>query len=151
MPVGWFIGFTADGRRENDMAVVLKKKSTSECTCPSCGSLLGYDPDEDLYMGSDGKGFVCPECEGFVLIQPMAQTKWPDAFYHFGVANGAVCVGDAKIQNWIEECVDKLRKHDGLDYTYLSAGDTFVVVNWDDEDIVVRVCRDYYEAYVDGT
>lgn len=128
------------------MAVVLKKKSDMECKCTRCGCLLGYDED-DLYMGVDGLGFECPECGEFITAREVDQNQWPDAFYEFGVRKGAVHIDDQSVQKYINECIERLI-YDHLDYTYIGTGDTLVFASWDDEDIIVRVCQGYSEAYV---
>lgn len=133
------------------MAIVLKEKNLSECVCPKCGCTIGYTND-DLYMSVDdnntsGLGLDCPNCRAVIITKKIAQDKWPDAFFSF--KDGYSC-SDQEIQKYIDLCVKELRKGDS-DYAYTGTGNTFIMANWDDDAIVVRVCRGYYEAYIDVT
>ena len=133
------------------MAVILKEKNMDECICHKCGCTIGYT-EEDLYMsvdddGTSGKGLECPNCRAIIITEKVAQDKWPEAFYYFGTG---VRVADQEIQRYIDRCVKALREGDS-DYTYIGTGDTIVIANWEDDAIVVRVCRGYYEAYIDVT
>lgn len=129
------------------MAVVLKKTPELECTCPGCGSLIGYTED-DMYMGYDGLGIDCPECGDFITTKGIAQDKWPEAFFEFGSDKNSVHLSDNEVQKYIDYCINDLIDHN-QDYTYVSSGDTFVFACLDDDDIVVRVCQGYHEAFVD--
>lgn len=133
------------------MAIILKEKSMNECLCQKCGSTIGYT-DDDICMAKDdygktGQGLECPKCGSVILVKEMAQDEWPEAFYYFG---DGVHLTDQEIQRYVDECIRKLRNSE-TDYTYVGSGDTFVVASWDGGSIIVRVCRGYYEAYVDGT
>lgn len=131
------------------MAVIINREDEFElCTCPNCKSTIGYTDQDELYMGTDGKGLDCPKCGEFITVKKIPQTKWPDAFYSFNAYDGAIHVGNETVQRFIDECVSDLFEKN-LDFTYTGTGDTMVFANWEDDSVVVRVCQGYYEGNVD--
>ena len=119
----------------------------SECTCPSCRSVIGYNND-DLYMGIGGLGIDCPSCGDFILTRELKQGTWPDAFWHFSTDVRAVHIDDNHVQQFIDLAVERLRKTD-QEYIITGSGDTLVIATWDELGIVIYVCQGYYEAYID--
>jgi len=132
------------------MAIVIKSTRDHECTCGHCGARIGYT-DEDTYVASIGKGLECPNCAEFIVLDDsIKQGQFPEAFYKFRAEDGAVHIPDERIQQWVNECVVRMRSHPDCDVTYISSGDSLVMAVWDDTDIIVWVCRGYYEAFVEG-
>ena len=132
------------------MAVVLQRADqTHECECPNCKSRIGYSCDEEYFEG-DGKGIDCPCCGDFIILKRMKPNKWPDAFWSFGNNKTSVHIEDDTVQEWVDQCIERLRDDKDIQYTYIASGDTFVMADRDENDIVVRVFINYYEAFIEG-
>ena len=141
----------------------IENKNEIEVNCFECDSVLSITKD-DLSIGVYGAyGFVCPCCGKWSIIddeiastfgcklQTIDDIQFPLHFRTFDTDNNVVKkIDDEKINKYIRECVDKLRKEKDTDNTinYIQTGDTFVMVQKFDRDETywVLIAKNPYET-----
>lgn len=117
-------------------------------TCPNCGKRYVYTK-EDTYPQVGGLGIDCPNCGAVIITEEHDDYDFPEMFYHFGVNEGSVQLSDSKIQEYIDEVVERLKRtsEDGY-YTFTGSGNTIVFGVKNEDEIRVWVCKNYYESIV---
>lgn len=115
-------------------------------TCPKCGKQYVYTK-EDTYPQVGGLGIECPNCRAVIITEEHDDFDFPDMFYHFGANEGSMRLSDSEIQRYVDEVAKRLKDSaEPYTYTYISSGDAIVFGTKNDDDIIIRVCRKYYEA-----
>lgn len=66
--------------------------------------------------------------------------SYPIEFYKYG---RHVKLSDAKINEWIEELVERMQFEEPGAHSYYASGDTIVYVHKYEDEIVIRVCKNY--------
>ena len=122
-------------------------------TCDNCGAELECE-ESDTYVGAHGCNYVkCPECGDEVLVETMEgivltehNIEFPKHFHKVGDA--AINIGDYKIQEWVRECIDHIKKNKDSHFWMIESGNTVVIVlEWEDE-YEVYVAKNYYDCLI---
>lgn len=138
------------------LKLVVKKEPEQKSylhTCDKCGVSLVFGKD-DARVGELGCYYVtCPNCGTDVYIdeiEPLTlnenNIQFPAHFYRFGTKDGAVDIEDERIQQWVRECLDKIKQNDNTDFWVAGSGNTKVVVlNYIDQYEVI-VAKNYWDC-----
>lgn len=111
--------------------------------CDACGSEFILSPEDYNTEGS----WTCPLCgytnDKMITVQSF---KYPDDFK----SDNAAKIDDEKINEWIRNRIDYLRKHPNDFMTFETSGDALVVVTHEHNSIGynVYIGRDIEEAFI---
>lgn len=113
-------------------------------TCPHCQYTISYTEDEVDHVENDGLGIICPNCKESIILEHIEPFTFPDTFYRFSTNEGAVCLSDDEVQQYVNIVKRKLQQELEVgEYTYTVTGDTMVFgFKFKDEDeiIVAKNC-----------
>ena len=114
-------------------------------TCPHCQYTISYTEDEVDRVENDGLGVICPNCNEPVVFEHIEPFTFPDTFYHFGASEGAVCLSDDKVQEYVNIVKRKLQQECQVgEYAFTGTGDTMVFgFKFEDEDEII-VAKNYW-------
>ena len=114
-------------------------------TCPHCQYTISYTEDEVERVDDDDLAVICPNCNEPIVLEHVEPFTFPDTFYHFGVDEGAVCLSDDKVQEYVNIVKRKLQQELEVgEYTFTGTGDTMVFgFKFEDEDEIV-VAKNYW-------
>lgn len=130
------------------MRVIARKSSpieqVSKIICPNCECTIEYT-ERDVEDLDHGFGFYCPECGEEIYTQKFDLHEFPNAFYHFGVNDGAVAISDKETQRYINEVVDYLKDADVGDHAETGSGDTIVIGIKYEDGVSLYVAKNYWE------
>lgn len=115
-------------------------------TCPNCKYTISYTEDEVERVSNDGLGVMCPNCDEPIVLEHVEPFTFPDTFYHFGTSEGAVCLSDDEVQEYVNIVKRTLQQERKIgEYTFAGIGDTMVFgFKMEDEDLIF-VAKDYWE------
>ena len=115
-------------------------------TCPHCQYTISYTEDEVERVNNDGVGVLCPNCNEPIVLEHIEPFTFPDTFYHFGTSEGAVCLSDDAVQEYVTIVKRRLQQECQIaEYTFTGTGDTMVFgFKFEDED-VIYVAKNYWE------
>ena len=118
-------------------------------TCPHCQYTISYTEDEVDRVENDSLGITCPNCNEPVVFEHIEPFTFPDTFYHFGASEGAVCLSDDKVQEYVNIVKRKLQQELKVgEYTFTGTGDTMVFgFKFKDESQII-VAKNYWEDSV---
>lgn len=118
-------------------------------TCPNCQYKISYTEDEVDRVSNDGLGIICPNCDEPIILEHVEPFTFPDTFYHFGTSEGAVCLSNEEVQEYVNIVKRTLQQERKIgEYTFAGIGDTMVFgFKMEDEDIIF-VAKDYWEDSV---
>ena len=118
-------------------------------TCPHCQYTISYTEDEIERVENDGLGVICPNFNRSIVIEHIEHFTFPDTFYHFGVREGAICLSDDEVQEYVDIVKRKLQQECQVgEYTFAGTGDTMVFgFKFEDEDEII-VAKNYWEESV---
>lgn len=118
-------------------------------TCPHCHYTISYTEDEVERVENDGVGIICPNCGEPIVLEHVDPFTFPDTFYHFGTSEGAVCLSDDKVQEYVNIVKRKLQQECQVgEYALTGTGDTMVFgFKFEDED-VIYVAKNYWSDSV---
>ena len=114
-------------------------------TCPNCQYTISYTEDEVDRVDNESMGVICPHCGGVVETEHIEPFTFPDTFYHFGTSEGAVCLSDDEVQQYVNVVKCKLQQECQVgEYTSAGSGDTMVFgFKMEDEDEII-VAKNYW-------
>lgn len=114
-------------------------------TCPNCQYTISYTEDEVEHIDNESMGVICPHCGGVVETEHIEPFTFPDTFYHFGTSEGAVCLSDDEVQQYVNVVKCKLQQECQVgEYTSAGSGDTMVFgFKMEDEDEII-VAKNYW-------
>ena len=114
-------------------------------TCPHCQYTISYTEDEVERVDDEHMGVICPHCGGVVETEHIEPFTFPDTFYHFGTSEGAVCLSDDEVQQYVNVVKCKLQQECQVgEYTSAGSGDTMVFgFKMEDEDEII-VAKNYW-------
>lgn len=114
-------------------------------TCPNCQYTISYTEDEVEHVDNESMGVICPHCGGVVETEHIEPFTFPDTFYHFGTSEGAVCLSDDEVQQYVNVVKCKLQQECQVgEYTSAGSGDTMVFgFKMEDEDEII-VAKNYW-------
>ena len=114
-------------------------------TCPNCQYTISYTEDEVEHVDNESMGVICPHCGGVVETEHIEPFTFPDTFYHFGTSEGAVCLSDDEVQQYVNVVKCKLQQECQVgEYTSAGSGDTMVFgFKLEDEDEII-VAKNYW-------
>lgn len=114
-------------------------------TCPHCQYTISYTEDEVECVENDGLGVICPNCNEAIILEHFEPFTFPDTFYHFGTSEGAVCLSDDEVQQYVNVVKCKLQQECQVgEYTSAGSGDTMVFgFKMEDEDEII-VAKNYW-------
>lgn len=115
-------------------------------TCPHCQYTISYTEDEVERVENDGLGVICPNCNKSIVLEHIEPFTFPDTFYHFSVSEGAVCLSNEEVQEYVNIVKRKLQQEYQVgEYTFTGSGDTIVFgFKFEDEDEII-VAKNYWE------
>lgn len=115
-------------------------------TCSHCNYTISYTEDEVDCVENEGLGIMCPNCNEPIVLEYIEPFTFPDTFYHFGTGEGAVCLSDDEIQEYVNIVKRRLQKELEVgEYTFTGSGDTIVFgFKFEDEDKII-VAKNYWE------
>ena len=115
-------------------------------TCPNCQYTISYTEDEVDRVDEDSLGIICPNCNESIVLEHIEPFTFPDTFYHFGTSEGAVCLSDDEVQQYVNVVKCKLQQECQVgEYTFTGSGDTMVFgFKFEDEDKII-VAKNYWE------
>lgn len=118
-------------------------------TCPHCQYKISYTEDEVERVDNEGLGIMCPNCSKPIVLEHIEPFTFPNTFYHFGVSEGAVCLSDDEVQEYVNIVKRTLQQERKIgEYTFAGIGDTMVFgFKMEDEDIIF-VAKDYWSDSV---
>ena len=118
-------------------------------TCPHCHYTISYTENEVKRVDNESMGVICPQCKGVIETEHIEPFTFPDTFYHFGTSEGAVCLSDDEVQQYVNVVKCKLQQECQVgEYTYTGSGDTMVFgFKMEDEDVIF-VSKNYWEDSV---
>jgi ribosomal protein S27E len=136
--------------------VIGKKAEESKIykvTCEECGSRLECE-HEDVYEGTYGAWYVkCPECGHDAMVIEIDSTEldeynieYPKHFYV--MSEDAIDISNEKIQNWVRECLSKLKDCEDGEHTFCGSGNTMVFAFKYKEEYTIYVCKNYSETFI---
>lgn len=137
------------------MKVLVNKKNKIDSVkiiCPHCGSEMLREENDETYQTIDGKGFDCPCCNKFIVINKCSPIDFPEAFYHFGQSDKAVKLSNEEIKNLTLQGLDYLNKNknDDSDWVwYVSTGDTGIVIFRYSDEYTIHVYKNYWSTDMD--
>ncbi len=130
--------------------IVKPKQDYKEIDCPFCRAKLRYT-DEDIEQVYNERGIVCPTCEQFIAMEFVRPFKFPESFWLSSANTGAVEVSNNTTQQFVDDCVNYLRKQKGEgvkeDFVMSGTGNTMTFGFLDDDGISVYVAQNYYETF----
>ena len=114
-------------------------------TCPHCKYTISYTEDEVDRVENDDLGVICPNCNESIVLEHIEPFTFPDTFYHFGTSEGAVCLSDDEVQQYVNVVKCKLQQECQVgEYTSVGSGDTMVFgFKMEDEDEII-VAKNYW-------
>lgn len=114
-------------------------------TCPHCQYTISYTEDEVDRVENDDLGVICPNCNKSIVLEHIEPFTFPDTFYHFGTSEGAVCLSDDEVQQYVNVVKCKLQQECQVgEYTSAGSGDTMVFgFKFEDEDEII-VAKNYW-------
>ena len=114
-------------------------------TCPNCQYTISYTEDEVDRVENDDLGVICPNCNKSIVLEHIEPFTFPDTFYHFGTSEGAVCLSDDEVQQYVNVVKCKLQQECQVgEYTSVGSGDTMVFgFKMEDEDEII-VAKNYW-------
>ena len=114
-------------------------------TCPHCQYTISYTEDEVDRVENDDLGVICPNCNESIVLEHIEPFTFPDTFYHFGTSEGAVCLSDDEVQQYVNVVKCKLQQECQVgEYTSVGSGDTMVFgFKMEDEDEII-VAKNYW-------
>ena len=114
-------------------------------TCPHCQYTISYTEDEVDRVENDDLGVICPNCNKSIVLEHIEPFTFPDTFYHFGTSEGAVCLSDDEVQQYVNVVKCKLQQECQVgEYTSVGSGDTMVFgFKMEDEDEII-VAKNYW-------
>ena len=114
-------------------------------TCPNCQYTISYTEDEVDRVDNESMGVICPHCGGVVETEHIEPSTFPDTFDHFGTSEGAVCLSDDEVQQYVNVVKCKLQQECQVgEYTSAGSGDTMVFgFKMEDEDEII-VAKNYW-------
>ena len=114
-------------------------------TCPHCNYTISYTEDEVEHVDGEHMGVYCPHCEGVIETEHIEPFTFPDTFYHFGTSEGAVCLSDDEVQQYVNVVKRKLQQECQVgEYTFTGTGNTMVFgFKFEDED-EIYVAKNYW-------
>lgn len=114
-------------------------------TCPHCQYTISYTEDEVDRVENDDLGVICPNCNKSIVLEHIEPFTFPDTFYHFGTSEGAVCLSDDRVQEYVDIVKHKLQQECQVgEYTSAGSGDTMVFgFKMEDEDEII-VAKNYW-------
>lgn len=122
-------------------------------TCCVCGATFEFEKN-DACVGELGCYYVtCPGCYTNIdvdEIEPLEldenNIQFPTHFYKFGTKDGAVDIKDEQIQQWVRECLSRIKQNDDASFGIAGSGNTLVIVlNYEDEYNII-VAKNYYDC-----
>ena len=118
-------------------------------TCPNCQYTISYTEDEVERVENNGLGIICPNCNESIILEHIEPFTFPDTFYHFSTSEGAVCLSDDEVQQYVDIVKHKLQQECQVgEYAFAGIGDTMVFgFKFEDED-VIYVAKNYWEDSV---
>lgn len=118
-------------------------------TCPHCQYTISYTEDEVERVENNGLGVICPNCNESIVLEHIEPFTFPDTFYHFGTGEGAICLSDDEVQQYVDIVKRKLQQECRVgEYTFIGNGDTMVLgLKFEDEDEII-VAKNYWEDSV---
>ena len=118
-------------------------------TCPNCHYTISYTEDEVERVENDGLGIICPNCNEPIVLEHVEPFTFPNTFYHFGVDEGAVCLSDDEVQQYVDIVKRRLQQECQVgEYTFTGTGDTMVFgFRFKDEDEII-VAKNYWSDSV---
>lgn len=125
----------------------MEDEEVFDAVCQHCGSELEYTLSDTVLDDSDNLGFKCPVCGKFHVVECANPFQFPESFYYTSTNHGAVEPSKEATQKMIDECVKRvLKSPEDFDYASVSTGDTLVFAIKADNEVVVNVAKNYYEA-----
>lgn len=117
-------------------------------TCPKCLYTISYTEDEVGRVDNEVMGICCPQCGVVIETRRIVPFTFPDSFYHYGEDNGAICLSDAKVQEYINTIKKRLQESEVGEFFMTGSGDTMVFgFKFEDED-TIYVAKNYWEDSV---
>ena len=118
-------------------------------TCPHCQYTVSYTEDEVERVENDGMGVMCPNCNNSIVTEHIVPFTFPNTFYYFGTGEGAVCLSNEEVQEYVNIVKRKLQQECKVgEYAFASSGDTMVFgFKFEDED-VIYVAKNYWQDSV---
>ena len=113
--------------------------------CPNCQYTISYTEDEVERVDNESMGVICPHCGGVIETERIEPFTFPDTFYHFDTSEGAVCLSDDEVQQYVNVVKCKLQQECQVgEYTSAGSGDTMVFgFKMEDEDEII-VAKNYW-------
>lgn len=119
-------------------------------TCPHCQYTISYTEDEVERVSSDGNGILCPHCEEPIVFEYIKPFTFPDSFYHFGMNEGAICLDERKVQEFVDIVKNKLQQECDTNNCYaIGSGNTMVFGFRHEDEDVIYVAQNYWEDSID--
>ena len=138
------------------MIKVVNKKTEEpkiyKVTCDNCGAQLECE-ESDTYVGAHGCNYVdCPECGYGALVESMPDValtehniEFPKHFHK--TSDNAINIGDSTLEEWIRECLEKIKREDG-DFWLIESGNAVVIILKCDDEYTIYVAKNYWECTI---
>lgn len=121
-------------------------------TCPHCNYTISYTEDEVERVDDEHMGVYCPHCSGVIETEYIKPFIFPDTFYYFGSHDGenlSYILSNEETQHYVDIVKCTLQQECQVgEYTFTGTGDTMVFgFKMEDED-VIYVAKNYWQASV---
>lgn len=118
-------------------------------TCPHCQYTISYTEDEVERVENDDLGVICPNCNESIVLEHIEPFTFPDTFYLFGTSEGAVCLSDDEVQQYVNIVKYKLQQECQVGgYAFAGIGDTMVFGFKFEDEYIIYVAKNYWEDSV---
>ena len=139
------------------MIKVIGKKAAEhkiyKVKCDECGAQLELE-ESDTYVGPYGCNYVdCPECGYDILVEAIPDVgltehniEFPKHFRKTSAT--AINIGDSTLQEWIRECLEKIKQDDAGDHWMMASGNAVVIILKFEDEYEIYVAKDYWECSI---
>jgi hypothetical protein len=120
-------------------------------TCDNCGAQLECE-ESDTYVGAYGCNYVdCPECGYDAIVEAIPDVKLTEHNIefpkHFRKTNDdAINIGDSTLQEWIRECLEKIKREEDGNFWIIASGNAVVIILKFEDEYTIYVAKDYWEC-----
>lgn len=122
-------------------------------TCDNCGAQLECE-ESDTYVGANGCNYVdCPECGYDAIVEAIPDIKLTEHNIefpkHFHKTNDdAINIGDSTLQEWIRECLEKIKREEDGNFWIIASGNAVVIILKFEDEYSIYVAKNYWECSI---
>ena len=121
--------------------------------CDDCGAELEFEKS-DTYVGAYGYNYVdCPECGSDILVESIPDVGLTEHNIEFPkhfrkTSAEAINIGDSTLQEWIRQCLEKIKQDEESDYWMIASGNSVVIILKFEDEYEIYVAKDYWECSI---